>query len=180
MEKKLKENKRHPWEARLCVGILMLLMAFFGMVVTDVRSGMGAWDYWKWAVGVYAILALWLSWYIRRQQETISPITLGHELLHWVGVIATVFMVAFFVNLGLASRFLAGIIDLTILSLGVFLAGVYIEPTFLFIGLVLGAFAILSAVVVQYLYAIVVPIVLGAMIVLGLMIWLSNQKETKK
>ena len=72
----------HPWKARLSVGIIMLALAFLGMIVTDVRT-VGGWDYWKWMVPVYAILALWLSWYVKRKQQTVSPITIWHEVLHW-------------------------------------------------------------------------------------------------
>lgn len=168
------ENK-HPWKARLGVGVAMLLFAFLGMVITDIRTG-GGWVYWKWMVPVYAILALWLSWYVRKQQQIISPITLGHELLHWLGVNASVFMVSFFVHLGIISRFIAGIFDLTLLSLGIFIAGVYIEPTFLFIGIILGIFACLSAVVVQYLYAVIVPVLLAGAVILGIMVWMSHRK----
>ena len=110
---------KHPWRARLVVGIIMLFLAFLGMVVTDIAKS-GGWDYWKWMVIVYALLALWLSWYVRRQKVVISSVTLGHELLHWTGVVATVFMVSYFVHLGTISRFIAGIFDLTIISLGVF------------------------------------------------------------
>jgi hypothetical protein len=169
---------KHPWRARLIVGILMLFLAFLGMVFTDIFKS-GGWDYWKWVVGVYAILALWLSWYIRRKQAVISPITLGHELLHWLGVIATVFMVSYFVHLGIMSRFMAGIFDLTLLSLGVFLAGVYIESTFILIGVILGVLALFSAIITQYLYAIVIPILIGGAIVIGIMIWLSHQKANQ-
>lgn len=169
------EEIKHPWRARMIVGIIMLFLAFLGMVFTDVfRSG--GWDYWKWMVGVYAILALWLSWYLRRRQQVISPITLGHELLHWIGVVATVFMVSYFVQLGILSRFVAGIIDMTLLSLGVFLAGIYIESTFLLIGIVLGLLALLSAVITEYLYAIVIPILVGGALVVAMIVWLSHQK----
>lgn len=170
---------KHPWKARLIVGIIMLFLAFLGMVFTDVFST-GGWDYWKWMVGIYALLALWLSWYVRRQRETISPITLGHELLHWVGVVAAVFLVSYYVYLGIISRFVAGIIDLTILSLGVFIAGVYIESTFILIGVVLGVLAVLSAVVAEYLYAFVLPILIGAALIIAIMIWLSHQKAKQQ
>jgi hypothetical protein len=174
----MKEIK-HPWKARLAVGMVMLLLAFLGMVVTDVRSG-GGFDYWKWVVPIYAILALWLSWYIRKQQQVITPITLGHEVLHWLGVIAAVFVVSFFIHLGLISRFIAGIFDLTLLSLGIFIAGVYIESTFLFIGIALGLFSCLSAMVVQYLYAIMIPLLIGSAVVLAMIVWLSHRKAKKE
>src|ERR1700676_2866548 len=58
----------HPWKARLSVGIIMLVLAFLGMVVTDVRT-VGGWDYWKWMVPVYAILPLWLGGYDNRKNK---------------------------------------------------------------------------------------------------------------
>lgn len=166
----------HPWKARLGVGIAMLILAFIGMVFTDVRTG-GGWDYWKWVVPVYALLALWLSWYLRKDRTVLSPITLGHELLHWVGLIASVFLVSFFVHTGIISRFIAGIFDLTLLSLAIFLAGIYIETTFLFIGIVLGAFAALSGVVVQYLYAVILPILVAGIIVTAITVWITHKKS---
>lgn len=172
-------ENRHPWRARLIVGILMLFLAFLGVVSTDIFKS-GGWDYWKWVVGIYALLALWLSWYIRRRQDVLSPITLGHELIHWIGVVAAVFMVSYFVSIGIVSRYVAGIFDLTLLSLGVFLAGIYIESTFILIGIVLGILALFSAFMAEYLYAIMVPILIGGAIVIGIMVWLSHQKAKRQ
>ena len=165
----------HPWKARLGCGITMLVLAFIGMVTTDIDAK-GSWAYWKWIVPVYAVIALWLSWYMRRSKETYSPITLGHEFLHWAAVIGTVFMVSYFATIGTISRFVEGLMDVTILALGIFLAGIYIESTFLFIGLVLGCFAILSTVIVQYLYAYMIPVFMGVGLIISIMVWLSHQK----
>lgn len=151
----------------------MLLLAFLGMVITDVRVE-GGWDYWRWIVPIYAMLALWLSWYVRRQLQTISPITLWHELFHWVGLIGTIFMVSYLVHLGTISRFIAGIFNLMLLSFGVFLAGIYIETTFLLIGIILGVFALLTALLVQYMFAILIPILIGA-ILIALSVWITHR-----
>ncbi|MBM3184171.1 MAG: hypothetical protein FJZ64_02570 [Chlamydiae bacterium] len=165
----------HPWKARLGVGVIMIVLAFLGMVVTDVRSE-GGWDYWKWMVPVYAILALWLSWYVKRKQQTISPITIWHEILHWAGLIAAIFLVSYLVHLGTISRFIAGIFHLILLSLGVFLAGIYIESIFLLIGIILGIFALVTAFLVQYMFSIVVPLVIGGVLITGISIWISHKK----
>ena len=94
------ENKKtkHPWAARLGVATSMLALAFLGVILTDIKSS-GGWEYWKWTVPIYALLAIWLSWYIRRTKETVSPITLGHELLHWAGLLAAVYLVSVYVNM---------------------------------------------------------------------------------
>ena len=166
---------KHPWQARLGVGIAMLFLAFLGMIVTDVRAT-GGWDYWKWMVPVYALLALWLSWYVKRQQQTISPITIWHELLHWVGLVSAIFLVSYLVHLGTFSRFVAGIVHLILLGLALFLAGVYIESMFILIGVVLGLFALLTAVLVQYMYAFVIPISLAGIFIVVISIWMSHKK----
>ena len=171
-------ESRHPWRARLGVGIAMLLLSFIGMVTTQVDKE-GSWGYWKWIVPVYAALALWLSWYMRRTSEVLSSNTLGHEALHWGAVIGAVFMVSHYANLGTISRFVEGLFDITLLSLGIFLAGVYIESTFLFIGMVLACFAVLSAAVVQYLYAYMVPVILGVALIITLMIYIANLRSKK-
>lgn len=170
-----KHPYKHPWQARLIVALLMLLLAFLGMITTDVHAT-GGWQYWKWMVPAYAILALWLSWYIRRKTSVVSPVTLWHELLHWIGLGLAVFLVSSFVSLGALSRFIAGLFDLTLISLAVFLAGIYIEKTFLFIGLILGIFAYLAAFIVQYLYAFLIPILIFGILLISLTVWLAHKR----
>jgi len=166
----------HPWKARFAVGLIMLFLGFIGVVLTDIRTT-GGWDYWKWVVPVYAILTLWLSWYVKRQKQIISPISIWHELLHWVGLILAVFLVSYLVHLGTFSRFMAGIVNLLLLSLTVFIAGAYLDHVFLLVGVVLGIFALLTALLVQYMYAIAIPILLGGAAVLGIYLWISHPKR---
>jgi hypothetical protein len=153
----------------------MLILAFLGMIVNDTRIT-GAWDYWKWVVPIYALLALWLSWYTKEEKDPMNFVTLRHELFHWIGLIGAIFLVSYLVHLGTISRFIAGIFNLILLSLGIFLAGIYIESTFILVGIVLAIFALLTAALVQYMYVIVVPVLIGAMIILGLLAWLSHKK----
>ena len=153
----------HPWQARLIVAGIMLLLAFLGMIVTQIDKN-GGWDYWKWVVAIYALLAIWLSWYMKKMIQSEIPFVLLHELLHWGGVIGAVLLVSAYVHLGVMSRYIAGIADLTLVALGIFLAGIYLEKTFLFIGLVLALMAFFSAFITQYLYAIIIPLMVVAAI----------------
>lgn len=172
-------NPKHPWQARLGVTLIMLILAFIGMVVTDTQAR-GGWDYWKWVVPIYAILALWLSWYMKKQMQEPVAYTAYHEILHWGGVVAAAFLVSGYVHFGVMSRYAAGLSDLTILALGIFLAGVYIEKTFIFIGIVLGLLAVFSAFITEYLYALMIPVMLGSALVIGLIVWISHQKFNDK
>jgi len=168
----------HPWKAKFGVGIGMIFLAVIGMAMTDVQSTAG-WDFWKWIVSIYAILALWLSWYVKRKEQTIKPLTVWHELLHWVGVISAIFFVSYLVHLGTISRLIAGIFDLILLGLGVFIAGIYIESTFIFIGLILAVFAVLMAVLMQYMYPMIFSIAAAGVIITAISIWISHKKFKK-
>lgn len=168
----------HPWKARLVVGIIMLVLAFSGVAITDVRST-GGWDYWRWIVLIYALLAIAFSWYLKQKLQTVMPVTLWHELLHWIGAIGSIFLVSYLVDLGTISRFVAGIFQLILLGLALFIAGIYVEPTFMVIGLVLGLFALVTAVLSQYFYFIIILIIILAAVAIAVMIWLSHRKFKK-
>jgi hypothetical protein len=170
------KSHKHPWYARLFITLIMAVLAFIGMVVTDIHKE-GSWTYWKWIIPVYALLALWLNWYIRSKKETLSPITIWHEILHWLGLIAAVFLIAFFVHEGLVSRFIAGLFNLTLLALTLFTLGVYIEPTFIFIGLLLGAFAFIASFVVEYFYALTLPIFIIALLGIFVLLFIYKRKH---
>ncbi len=145
--------------ARLIVLFAMLLMAFIGLILTDINKT-GAFRYWQWVAIIFAVLALILSWYEKRKTSEFRPAMLARELLHWFGLNAAVYLVSLYVSLGLFSRFEAALFVLTLLSLAVYLAGLYIEIAFCLIGLILGFFAMVVAFFEEYLYAIAVPIIL--------------------
>lgn len=168
---------KHPWGARLGVGIAMLVLAFLGIAITDLRTE-GGWEYWKWTVPLYAIMALWLSWYERRTKETLTPITIWHEALHWFALFAVIVLVEIYVHMGLLSRSLASLFALTLLSLTVFTIGIYVEKTFLLIGIVLGIFAAVVAIAIKFLYAFTIPALLIGIVAISYMIWHSHKKNT--
>jgi hypothetical protein len=168
---------RHPWEARLIICAIMLILSFIGIVYTDVTVN-GGWEYWKWIVPIYAALALWLSWYLKHKEQQISMVTIWHELLHWAALIASTFLLYDLLQMGLVSRFSAGIIVLNLISLAVFLAGIYIEPTFLFIGTVLAIFSWLVALTVEYLYAFALLTMLLGAAGASIIIWIKHKKTS--
>ncbi len=169
---------KHPWGARLTTAIFMLILAFIGVVLTDIKA-VGGWSYWKWIIPVNALLALWLSWYEKRKKETITPITLWHELLHWVGLLAAVFLLEMYVQTGLLSRSLAGLIALTLLALTVFTIGIYVEWSFLLVGFTLGVFALIVAIAIKFFYVFSIPVLLLAILIL-LILHIRRHKKNKE
>lgn len=171
-------HPKHPWKVRLGVAIAMLLLAFIGIMVTNILST-GGWAYWRTIVPLYAVLALFLSWYVRRTMDVVKPVTLWHEVLHWIGLILAIFLVEIYVHTGLLSRTLASLFALTLLSLTVFTIGVYIETTFILVGIILGMFAAIVALTIQYFYAFTIPILLIGISIISYIIWRSHKKITQ-
>lgn len=166
-------QKHHDhWKMRLMVGLTMLILSFIGLIVSDIRQD-GAWTYWRWMVPIFAILCLFLSWYLRRKQKIITASTIWHELIQWFGLILAVYLVSLFIHIGLMGRFQGGLVVLTLLSLNVFITGIYIEATFFVIGVLLGLFAAGAALLAEYLYTIMLPITVG---VGALLVWIARKR----
>lgn len=166
------QKYHHHWKMRLLVGFLMLGLSFIGLIISDLRQN-GAWNYWRVMVPVYAFLCIFLSWYLRRKQKIIKPTTILHELIQWLGLALSVYLVSIFVNIGLIGRFEAGLVVLTLLALTIFIAGIYVESTFFLIGLLLGIFAAAAAVMAAYLYTVMLPLTI--VVAIGL-VWVARKK----
>ncbi len=157
MHREIQSHPKHPFRARALVALIMLALAFVGLVITDIRRD-GALTYWQIMVPVFALLCLGLSLYIRRTITVIRPISIWHEVLHWVGLGASVALVWFYVHLGTIGRFEAGLFVLTLLALTTFLVGIYVDYSFLVIGIMLGFFAGAAAFVEEYLFSVMLPL----------------------
>ncbi len=168
---------KHPWKARLFVALFMLLMAFSGLVVSDVKQD-GAWTYWRIMVPCFALICLWLSWYLRRSgKHPLSPVKIWHEMLHWLALIICVYLVSMFVQMGVMGKVDASLVVMTLLALTTFIAGIYVEATFMVIGIALGLFALGAALAIAYLYTVMLPITIVIAIILVWMIHRSRKKH---
>ncbi len=166
----------HAWRARFAIGLIMLAIAFIGVAVTDVQTG-GAWYYWRIMAPIYALLSVGLSLYLRHMRLRSIVWTIWHEVLHWLGLIVSVYVLSLLVSIGLVSRFQEGLQVLLLLALATFLAGVYIEPTFIVVGIILEILALVIAFISQYMYGIMLPIIAVA---IALIFWISRRHKHRE
>ena len=171
-EENLPKKHHHHWKMRLVIGLIMLGLSFIGLIVSDIRQD-GAWTYWRVMVPVFALLCLFLSWYLRHKQLLKSPATIWHELIQWAGLALAVYLISVFVNIGLIGRFEAGLVVLILLSLNTFITGIYVEATFFVIGIALGLFALAAALLAEYLFSIMLPITIAVALIL---VWIARKK----
>lgn len=167
-----------PLKLRLVIALIMLVLGFIGVVVTDI-SKTGAWNYWRFLAVVYAILSLCLSWHLKRKEWKTTMLTLWHEIAHWGGLVGAIFISSYFVKIGMIGRFEASVMTLLLLALATFLAGIYIESTLIFIGILLGIFALGIAFLDAYFYNILLPLALLSIVVYAIFIRHVHKKMTK-
>jgi hypothetical protein len=166
-------NRQIVWKARFTVSLVMLFLACLGMAFTDLKSE-GAWIYWRAITPVYALLSIGLSFYLKHKKAKDVVWTIWHEIAHWVGLLASIYVLSLLVRMGFMGRFEAGVETILLLALATFLAGVYIEPTHLVIGAILGLIVLGIGFVNQYLYGIFLPIIVIALV---LIFWISRTKK---
>ncbi|MBI5273950.1 MAG: hypothetical protein HY860_02715 [Chlamydiales bacterium] len=169
------QHHKHPWRARLVIGLIMLIFSFIGLVISDVKKE-GAWLYWRIMVPIFALLCLWLSWYLRRVKHSLSAIKIWHEILHWCGLLISVYLVSIFVDMGVMERLDASLVVIILLALTTFIAGIYIEFTFIPIGIMLGLFSVGAALTEEYLYTVMLPITIA---VAAFLVWLIHRMKEK-
>ncbi|MCB1108616.1 MAG: hypothetical protein KDK44_03080 [Chlamydiia bacterium] len=160
-----KAHPAHPWRARFVISSVMLLLGLIGLVIADVRHN-GALLYWKWITPVYGVLAISLSWYLHHRKEDFRPLHLLQEVFHWAAAVAGVYILNMFVAIGIMGRFEAALAVIVTLGLATFMAGLYIESTLIIVGILLGLFAAGVAIVDEYLYSIMIPVTIIAIIIL--------------
>ncbi len=163
---------------RLIIALIMLIFGFAGVVLTDIFKN-GAWNYWQYITVIYALLSLYLSMHLKIKGFRTTLITIWHEIAHWVGLMGAIVIASYFVKMGLVGRFEVSLLTLLLLALATYLAGIYIEPTLIFIGIMLGLFAIFLTFLDAYLYNILLPLTLIVVIVLVFFIHHAHKKLTK-
>ena len=145
-------------KARMVVSLILLVLSAFGVLVTDFAPNF-AWNYWIYVIPLFAILCIWLTWLVSRNHE-VRGVTIWHEILHWVGLMLAVYIVSVVVHSGIISFLVGGVFILTLLALTMFLAGVHFDAMYFVIGIILGAMAIVTTLLVKYLIFILIPVII--------------------
>lgn len=148
----------------IVLGIILLLLAFLGVLLTSWQNPY-IHAYWLGLVFVYALSSLGLSWF-SHSNHSLTLSEAGRELLHWFGLIVTIYLVEHFKQMGLFSTPISSLVELLLLALTTFLAGVHFNSMFLLIGLFLGLIALLSVIIFEYLSFILLPILIVFIVVL--------------
>lgn len=154
----------------------MLVLSFIGLMVSDIVHE-GAWVYWRAMVPLYALFCIGLSGYLRKFREKTAFITIWHDILHWLALLAAIYIVSTFVSIGLVGRFEASLQVLVMLALTTFLAGIYSDVIFIIVGILLGCFTAGTAFFTKYLYTIMLPLTILAAALMVYLIYYHSRRN---
>jgi len=166
------------WKARLIVCLSMLVLAFVGLIIMNLHAKT-YWFYSRIMAALYAILSIWLFWYLNRGQHKVTRSTIWHQLLHWIGLLFAIYLISIFVSTGVMGTTQAGLVTLTLLALTIFLAGVYTDISFILIGITLAIFAACAALIEAYLSVFMIPVILISAFIIFLIIHHEKRKAEK-
>lgn len=163
------------WKARLIVSLVMLVLALISLIMMEIHQN----AYWVFTcimAAIDAVLCIWLVWYVKRHDGTSFPGNLWHMILHWIGLLAILYLITAFVSRGTLDVTEAGLIALMVLALTLYLAGIYTDTTFMLIGITLAILAAGTILVKAYLWLIMIPVIVVVAIILFLMINRDRRK----
>ena len=155
------------WPVRLGVAVIMLLLAFIGLVFTyaEPLTSVVSWYYWLAMPPIFAILCIGFSWYLRSKDITLAT-SLWQDILLWIGMIIALFVLHSAVHAGFIGRVEAGVFILDMIAFATFCAGIILDPCFLMVGVTLFVFALVMIVFEKYLSIIVFAVIIVALITL--------------
>ena len=122
----MQRSEHKIWKARLIISIIMLVLALIGLIIIDMHSH-SYWFYTQVMSCIYAILSLWLFWYVHYKQQALKVATIWHQILHWLGTLLLIYLTSLFINTGMMGTTQAGLMTLSMLALSIFLCGVYTD-----------------------------------------------------
>ena len=166
------------WKARLVVCGIMLVLAFISLILMDIHSN-GYWLYCQGLSGIYAILSIWLFWYLNRGDRRAMRSTIWHQFFHWLGLFGALYLIDLFVQAGILQVFPAGVVTITMLALTMYMIGIYSDMTFVLLGITLAIFAGCLVYVQSYLSVIMIPVILIAGLIIFLMVYRDRRKVEK-
>lgn len=140
------------WKITAAVALIMVVLALLGIALATTKPLLAR-NYWVSLVPIYGLLCVVTAW--RRSQQNGERLVL-RQVLHWLGIAGFVALDFYIRGTGVETQVSAGLNALMLLALGCFLAGVHLDWSFVFVGLLLTLTLFVAAKADQYLWLLFV------------------------
>ena len=159
----VKPSRSLHWKIEFVLLSLMLVVALVGMAVTQ-ASVNGAWEYWLFAVILFAGVGMFRDFKWARQAHKPVWISLTKQILHWAILLLVMKALFWMERYNAISREAASIFALLLLASTSIHAGVHFHWTFAIVGIFLAGMSVAVGVLEQSMLLsslIIFPLVLG-------------------
>ncbi len=154
----------------------LLLLCFIGVAYTNFAS-VRSFRYWLWLVPVFAVAAVLSEWSRHRRHGLPGYRYLLQQGLHWGAVYVAIRLVFALHEAGRLNNDATALTLMTVMSLGTFLAGVYIGWRFMALGLFIAVATTLAAEIEAWLWAL--ALLALAILALGVTLtWREHRRTT--
>lgn len=140
------------WKTTAAVALIMVVLALLGVGLATAKPLLAR-NYWVSLVPIYGVLCVVTAW--RHSQQSGERLVL-RQVLHWLGIAGFVALDFYIRSTGVETQVSAGLNSLMLLALGCFLAGVHLDWSFVFVGLLLTLTLVVAAKADQYLWLLFV------------------------
>ena len=127
--------------------------------------------YWLAMIPVFGIGCTSIEWSRLRRQDLGIWKTLRNQLIHWFGVLVSVYLVHMLLNIQQLTKQNAGLIVLLVLALGTFLAGIQLGWRLFVLGVFLWVILVMAA----YLQGSLWVMILIGVVMISLFIYLRSR-----
>ncbi len=169
---KTNQKSRH---VRLITSLIMLALALVSLVILRIHPT----TYWIFTMimaAVDAILCVWMVAYLKHRLKIDLPTNIWQQILHWIGFLAVVYLIAILHSHGAIDKTNAGLFTLVLLALCLYLAGIYVDITFLLVGITLALMAAGIVLIKAHLLLVMLPVT----VIIALLIYVViRQGRTK-
>jgi len=167
-----------PWYRRLryteWTVVVLMVLALIGIATTYYRT-QTSYRYWLVMVPVFGIACASIEWSRARRRGKSGLGIVRDQSIHWLGVLAAVYLVYLLLTEGMLDNSNAGLVIILILALATFLAGVHLGWRIYLVGAFLGAIIAMQIFFQAYIWLLV----LVGLLMVGLYIYIRMRGSRK-
>ncbi len=168
-------KKRHLSEFIL---VLLLFLSVVGIALTDFNPTKGFW-YWMAMAPVFCGAGIALEWPRMTLRGESKGKLIKTQILHWFGYVVTIYLVFLLssTETGRLNNVDVGLVALLVLAFAAFCAGVTANWRISVVGVFLGIAVVATALLEEYLWALLIPL---ALLIIGVFFWRHRKSKTVK
>lgn len=125
------------WWVATSIAIVMIVLALIGVGISTTSGPRSAATFWIALIPLYGALCVGAAWVRGWYDRVFDLRIILRQIFHWLGIAIAVGLDYYIRDTGEETGASSGLTALLLLALGCYLAGIHLEPVFIFVGVLL-------------------------------------------